>query len=166
VFNETWVVGQYNNTIWATDNSNNIASSTGHHFQVSADASISIATLQDSYTGNQYINITDPPNSSENLTLVGRGLTWDEYYNASTGQNILEASCEPINYQEDNGTWIPINTFLTQLTSDHPAYNYGYRTGNDHGLFGVYFKPYIQDDWPVAFSYSRSDDPTTSVVRS
>jgi hypothetical protein len=166
VFSSTWQTGQYNFTIWATDHSNNSNSSTGHHFHVSADVTISIATLKNSYSGSQYINITDPPNPLENYTLVGRGLTWDEYYNAITGQNILEVSTGPINYQEDNSTWTPINNSLRQLTSNHPAYNYGYRTGNDRGLFGVYFKPNAQNDWPVAFTYNRSDDPTTHAVRS
>jgi len=166
VFSSTWQTGQYNFTIWATDHSNNSNSSSGHHFHVSAEASISIATLRNSYSGNQYINITDPPNPLENYTLVGRGLTWDEHYNAITGQNILEVSTGPINYQEDNSTWTPINNSLRQLTSNHPAYNYGYRTGNDRGLFGVYFKPNAQNDWPVAFTYNRSDDPTTHAVRS
>ncbi|MBE3122596.1 MAG: M28 family peptidase, partial [Thermoplasmata archaeon] len=166
VFSNTWFVGQYNYTIWAVDNASNMNSSTGYHFHVSADATISIATLKNSYSGSQYINITDPPNPPENYTLVGRGLTWNTYYNASSGENILEAYQGPVNYQEDNDTWTPINNSLNQLTSEHPAYNYGYRTGNDRGLFGVYFKPNVQSDWPVAFTYNRSDDPTTHVIRS
>ncbi|MBE3136674.1 MAG: M28 family peptidase [Thermoplasmata archaeon] len=166
VFSSTWQTGQYNFTIWATDHSNNSNSSSGHHFHVSATATISIATLKNSYNGNQYINITDPPNPLENYTLVGRGLTWNTYYNASTGENILETYQGPVNYQEDNGTWIPINNSISQLTTNHPAYNYGYRNGNDRGLFGVYFKPNAQNDWPVAFTYNRSDDPTIHVIRS
>ena len=166
LFNDTWQIGQYNYTIWATDSFNNRNRSGGYHFHVSAEATISIATLQDSYTGNQYINITDPPNPSENLTLVGRGLTWNTYYNASSGNNILETYIGPVNYQQDNSTWTPINNSLSQLTSNHPAYNYGYRTGNDHGLYGVYFKSNAQNDWPVAFTYNRSDYPATYAVRS
>jgi hypothetical protein len=166
LFTDTWLVGQYNYTIWAMDNSTNSNSSSGYHFHVSADASISIATLQDSYSGNQYINITDPPNPPENYTLVGRGLTWDKYYDAITEQNILEVSTGPINYQEENGTWTPINNTISQLTADHPAYFYGYRTGNDHGLYGVYFKSNAQNEWPVAFTYNRSDDPIIYGVRS
>jgi hypothetical protein len=167
VFNNTWLVGRYNYTIWATDNYNNTSNrSAHHHFHISADASISIATLQDSYSGNQYINLTDPPNPPENYTLVGRGLTWDNYYNAVTGQNILEVSAGPINYQEENGTWTPINNTISQLTADHPAYFYGYRNGNDHGLYGVYFKSNAQNDWPLVFTYNRSNDPTINVIRS
>ena len=166
VFANMWALGQYNYTIWAVDNASNVNSSTGHHFNVSVQAQISIATLQDSYTGNQFINITDPPNPPEDYALVGRGLTWDEYYNAISGCTVLEVSAGPINYQEDNGIWAPINSSLCQLASDHPAYNYGYRIGNDRGLFGVYFKPNIQSDWPVAFTFNRSDDPTMYVIRS
>jgi PKD repeat protein len=163
IFPNTWLTGQYNYTVWATDHANNTGSSNGHHFHVSASATIGIATLKDSYSGNQYINITDPP---ENLTLISRGLTWNTYYNATSGDNILEAYQGPVNYQDDNDTWVPINTSLASLTPDHPAYDYGYRTGNDRGLFGVYFKSNVSSEWPVAFSYNRSDDPTTYVMRS
>jgi hypothetical protein len=166
IFTNTWFVGQYNYTIWATDNSNNTANSSRYHFHVSADATISIATLKNSYNGSQYINITDPPNPPDNYTLVSRGLTWNTYYNAFSSENILEAYQGPVNYQKDNDTWTPINNSVHQLTSDHPAYNHGYRTGNDRGLFGVYFKPNAQNDWPVAFAYNRSDSPTTHVIRS
>jgi hypothetical protein len=166
VFTDTWLVGQYNYTIWVMDSSNNSNNSGGHHFHVSADASISITTLQDSYTGDEYINITDPPNPPENLTLVNRGLTWDTYYNAITGYNILRVSTAPVNYQQDNGTWTPINTTINQLTTNHPAYVYGYRTGTNHGLYGTYFKANAQSEWPVAFTYTRSENPTTNVIRS
>jgi hypothetical protein len=166
VFYDTWITGQYNYSIWAVDHAGNMNSSSGHHFHVSVTAQMSIATLKDSYTGNQYINLTDPPNPPENLTLVGRGLTWNTYYNASSGCNILEAFQGPVNYQADNGSWTPINDSLGQLASNHPAYNYGYRVGNERGLFGAYFKPDAQNSWPVAFAYSRSDDPTINVVRS
>ena len=165
VYSDTWRVGQYNYSIWAQDNETNSDTSATYHFNVSAEAIISIATLQNSYSGNQYINITDPPNPPENLTLIAQGLTWDKYYDATTGQNILETYQGPMNYQ-DNGTWVPINNTLSQLPSDHPAYVYGYRNGNDHGLYGVYFKSNAQQDWPVAFTYNKSDDPTIHAVRS
>ena len=165
-FAGTWTVGQYNYTVWAMDETYNTNSSGGHHFHVSAQATVSIATLKDSYGANQYINITDPPNPPENLTLVGRGLTWNTFYNASSGCNILESYQGPINYQEDNGSWTPINESLYQLPSNHPAYNYGYRAGNTNGLYGVFFKPNAQQDWSVAYTYNRSQNPTMSVVRS
>ena len=61
VFSDTWLVGQYNYTIWAIDKAENGNSSSGHSFNVSANATISISTLKDSYGSNEYINITDPP---------------------------------------------------------------------------------------------------------
>jgi hypothetical protein len=166
VFNDTWEVGQYNYTIWAIDNFGNSNSSGGHHFHVSASATISISTLEDNYGSNEYINITDPPTPLENYSLVDRGLTWDEYYNAVTGQNVLEVSAGPINYQDEDNEWNPIGCTLNMLSSSHPAYQYGYRAGNDHGLYNVYFKPNAQNSWPVAFAYNKSEDPTTSIIRS
>jgi hypothetical protein len=166
IFSNTWYTGRYNYTIIAYDNASNLKTSAGHSFNVSVNAVVSIATLKNSYSGNQYINITDPPDPPDNLTVVDRGLTWNMYYNATSGDNILEAYQSPVNYQDDNASWTPINTSLASLTQDHPAYNYGYRNGNDRGLFGVYFKPDISSEWPIAFTYNRSDDPTTGVVRS
>ena len=166
VFNDTWLNGRYNYTIWAIDNAYNVCNSSGHHFHVSATATISIATLKNSYSGTQYINITDPPNPPENLTVVDRGLTWNTYYNATSGENLLETYQGPVNYQEENNTWMPINNTITQLPSNHPAYVYGYRNGNDHGLYGVYFKSNVQQEWPVAFTYNKSEDPTVYTVRS
>jgi len=166
VFSNTWYAGCYNYTIIAYDNAGNLKTSTEHSFNVSATATMSISTLKDTYSGSQYVNITDPPNSPENLTLVGRGLTWNTYYNASSRENILESYQGPVNYQDDNSSWTPINDSLCQLASSHPAYGYGYRIGNDRGLFGVYFKPDVSSEWPVAFTYNRSVDPTVGVVRS
>ncbi|HVQ01398.1 MAG TPA: PKD domain-containing protein [Candidatus Thermoplasmatota archaeon] len=166
VFSGTWYAGWYNYTIIAYDNAGNKKTSIVHSFNVSVSTFMSIATLKDSFTGNQCINITDPPNPPQNLTVVSRGLTWNTFQNASSGTNILESYQEPVNYREDNGSWTPINVSLSMLTSNHPAYTYGYRIGNNHGLFSVYFKPNIQNDWPVAFTYNRSTDPTIHVVRS
>ena len=166
IFSDTWQHGQYNYSIWANDNASNANSSSQQSFNVTVYSTIAIATLKDNYTDNEYINITDPPNPTENLTVVGRGLTWNTYYDASSGDNILDSYQGPVNYKAENGTWMPINRSLRQLTNNHPAYNYGYRTGNDRGLFNVYFKPNIQNNWPVAFAYNRSTDPTIHVIRS
>jgi hypothetical protein len=166
VFSDTWHTGRYNYTIIASDNASNTRTSGGHSFNVSASATMSIATLKDIYGANQYINITDPPNPPENLTVVGRGLTWSTYYNSSSGCNMLESFQGPVNYQADNGSWTPINNTLTALPSNHPAYSFGYRAGNNRGLFGAFFKPDVSSDWPVAFTYNRSNNPTMSVIRS
>jgi hypothetical protein len=166
IFNNTWQNGVYKYGIWTVDNANNTNSLNGFNFTVSSNATISISTLKDSYSTNQYINITDPPNPPQNLTVVDRGLTWNTYYNASTGCNILETYPGPVNYQAENGSWAPINDSLVMLSSNHPAYPYGYRMGNDRGSFGVYFKPDLSGAWPVAFTYNRSDNPMMYVVRS
>ncbi|HWR63047.1 MAG TPA: PKD domain-containing protein, partial [Candidatus Thermoplasmatota archaeon] len=120
-FSDTWFVGQYNYSVWAMDNIGNTVCDSGRSFNVTANATISIATLKNSYSGTQYINITDPPNPPENLTLIGRGLSWNTYYNATSGENLLETYQGPVNYQEDNETWMPINNTITQLPSNHPA---------------------------------------------
>jgi len=94
VFTDWWNVGQYNYVIWATDNAYNTASSTGHSFTYSVDATISICTINSSYGGNETINLTDPPSSSY---LVGYELLddgevlhiWNKYdsyyFNTSSG---------------------------------------------------------------------------------
>ncbi len=164
-FNNTWRNGEYTYEIWAFDYSDNSNCSDTYDFMVSSQASISVCTLKDNYGDNEFINITDPPSIPENYTLIDRGLTWNTYYDAISGENILETYQGPVNYQEDNETWTPINNTLCQLLEDHPAFVYGYRTGNDHGLYGVYFKSNIQQDWSVAFTYNNSDDPSIHAVR-
>lgn len=61
VFSDTWQNGQYNYTIWVVDNANNTNISTGHSFNVSANAIISVCTLKDAYGDNETVNLTDPP---------------------------------------------------------------------------------------------------------
>jgi hypothetical protein len=162
----TWKTGRYNYTIWAIDNANNTNYSSQHSFNVSAEAKVNIATLKDEYTDNEYINITDPPTLPEDYCIVDRGLTWNEYYDSNKEDNILEAYTTPINYQNATNKWMPINNTINRLESIHPAYNYGYRTGNEKGLYNVYFKPNIQNSWPVAFAYNKSENPVTHVIRS
>jgi hypothetical protein len=165
-FTDTWKVGRYNYTITAFDVQGNQASSTTHSFNVTATAKLSVATTKDTFTNNQYINLTDPPNPPQNYTLQSRGPTWNTYYDTTTGDNVLEVSLEQINYQPTpNDTWQPINTTLTTLPQDSLAYTKGYRTANTQGPYAVYFKPTTQENWPVAFAYNRSTDPTTAVVR-
>jgi len=165
VFSDTWQNGLYNYTVWAYSNNSTSSCSRGHSFNVTAGATINVATLEDNYGDNEYINITDPPNPSGNLTLVGRGLTWDEYYNAVTGENTLNVYTGPVNYQDETGGWVPINRSLRLLGQGDPAYAYGYRVGNDQGLYNLYFKSNVQDAWPVAFAYNKSTNPGACVVR-
>ncbi len=165
-FENTWQEGKYQYCIWAVDENGNSSVSDWYDFNISIQANMSVCTMLDEYGNDEYINITDPPNPPENYMLVDRGLTWNKYYDAVAGSNILETFTTPVNYQEDNGTWVPINCSFGQIATNHPAYSYGYRVGNDQGLYNVYFKPNVQSNWPVAFAYNKSDDPTTHVVRS
>ncbi len=45
-FSGSWLVGQYDYSVWAMDNVGNTACDSGHGFNISADASMSIATLR------------------------------------------------------------------------------------------------------------------------
>jgi len=90
MFTDTWIVGQYNYTIWAMDDTYNSNSSSGHHFHVSANAAISIATLKDTYGANQYINLTDPP---ENGTNTEPYLYW-----SPPGNNLGIQNIKTVNY--------------------------------------------------------------------
>jgi len=69
IFNGTWITGQYNYTIWAYDNSSNGNHSSEHHFHVSANATISIQTLVNTYYSGEYVNLTDPPGDEEENTV-------------------------------------------------------------------------------------------------
>jgi len=60
VFSDTWIVGQYNYTIWAIDNANNTNVSSQYSFNVSAQAVISVCTIKDEYGDNETVNLTDP----------------------------------------------------------------------------------------------------------
>jgi len=64
VFNNTWLKGQYNYSIWTVDYANNSNISTGYSFNVSGQATISVCTIKDSYGTNEIVNLTDPPSSS------------------------------------------------------------------------------------------------------
>jgi hypothetical protein len=95
-FSDTWVVGQYNYTVWALDNVGNMLNSVEHCFNVSvsANATISVCTIKDSYGGNETIKLTDPPGDP---TLIGYELidngkvlriwnNYDSYYfNTTSG---------------------------------------------------------------------------------
>ena len=164
-FNNTWLTGQYNYTIWVTDNASNVNCSTEQYFHVNAQATVRVATLKNSYTTNEYINLTDPPSPPENYTLVGRGATWNTYYDATTGDNVLDTYPEQVNYQPTPTDWQPINTTLSSTQPGSLAYTHGYYIGNDQGPYAAYFKPNLQSTWPIAFAYNRSNDPTTTVVR-
>jgi hypothetical protein len=94
ILSDTWQLGQYNYTIWTIDNASNANISSQHSFNVSAQATISVCTVKDSYGDNEFINITDPP--SYDPPLIGYELLdgdvlhiWNSYnsyyFNTSSG---------------------------------------------------------------------------------
>lgn len=97
---------------------------------------------------------------------VEHGTDWDRYYNPETGEYTLVMHSTAMNYQNDTGQWNLINCTFEYLDPGHPAYAYGYRVGNEKGIFNAYFKPNAQDDWPVAFAYNKSGSPIVHVLRS
>jgi hypothetical protein len=97
VVDDTILAGQYNYTIWAVDDLGDINSSTGHSFNVSGQATISVCTVKDEYGNNTIINLTDPPPESPEIgyELLDDGKVlciWNKYdsyyFNTSSGIQI------------------------------------------------------------------------------
>ena len=63
VFNDTWNYGVYKFKIWAVDVNGNMSYSSQHVFNVTTEATISVCTIKDTYTGGEIVNLTDPPNN-------------------------------------------------------------------------------------------------------
>ena len=95
VFKDTWQTGVYNYSIWVIDNANNTNCTSGFNFPVSGEAVITVCTTKDTYTSNEFINLTDPPgNPSPTLgyELLDDGAVlhlWNQfdsyYFNTSNG---------------------------------------------------------------------------------
>jgi len=68
VFSDTWLVDQYNYTIWAVDDYGNENTSINNSFNVSANATISVCTVENEYGAGEDINITDPPAGEDEWT--------------------------------------------------------------------------------------------------
>lgn len=62
-FNDTWLTGTYDFMIWATDIHGNTNHSSLYEFEIVANASIQVCTVKNTYMGEDYINVTDPPAS-------------------------------------------------------------------------------------------------------
>ena len=90
---DPWDVGQYNYSIWVVDNAYNVNSSAGHSFNVSAQATIQVCTINDSYGSSEWVNLTDPPATSQiGYELLDDGEVlhmWNRfdsyYFNTSNG---------------------------------------------------------------------------------
>ena len=94
VFDDAWDVGQYNFTVWVRDKLGGCVTSSGHSFNVSAQADIFICTIKDDYGSNESVNLTDPPLGSSDLgyeLLDGGDVLhiWNRfdsyYFNTSSG---------------------------------------------------------------------------------
>ncbi len=114
--------------------------------------------------------ITGNESFSYNWTLDSRDMFSNTYRKPilegfNTYKYRLEASEQPLNYQDDS-VWSPINTTLEILPQSHPAYDLGYRVYNNKGLYNFYGKPNSQDSYPIAFSYRKSDSPIIHTLRS
>jgi YHS domain-containing protein len=84
IFNDAWVVGQYNYSVWVQDGLGANCTSSGYNFNVSADATISVCTVKDTYGNNETINITDPPGEPPQIgyELLDKGEVlhiWNKY---------------------------------------------------------------------------------------
>jgi hypothetical protein len=94
VYNDTWLNGQYNYSIWAIDDFGNSNTSSQYSFNVSAMATVTVCTIQDEYGNNTFVNVTDPPGDplSVGYELIDDGKAlriwnnYDSYYfNTSSG---------------------------------------------------------------------------------
>jgi hypothetical protein len=95
MFNDTWQNGVYNYSVYVVDNANNTNCTSGFDFTVSAEANITVTTTKNSYSGNEYINLTDPPcdpSPSLGYELLDNGAVlhlWNQYdsyyFNTSNG---------------------------------------------------------------------------------
>ncbi len=111
-------------------------------------------------------DIADKLATSPDHILVEQGMNWNKYYDTSSGHYRYVSYLGPVNYQDEEGQWHPILCNVSLLNASHPAYEYGYRAGNERGLFNVYFKPDLSAEWPIAFAYGKSNDPSVDVLRS
>jgi hypothetical protein len=70
-------------------------------------------------TPNQFIGQGSTPDENNLLlsqyTLIERNVTWNKYYNTSTGEYALELYTDEINYRDANHTWNPINTNIIRM---------------------------------------------------
>lgn len=94
VYNDTWLNGQYNYSIWAIDDFGNSNTSSQYSFNVSAMATVTVCTIQDEYGNNTFVNVTDPPGDppSVGYELLDDGKVlriWNNfdsyYFNTSSG---------------------------------------------------------------------------------
>lgn len=79
---------------------------------------------------------------------------YDEYSVIDRENNVIKTYMTPVNYQDGDGVWASISNSLETLVPGDVGYEYGYRYGQDDGLLGVYAKPSITSQWPLAVNIS------------
>jgi hypothetical protein len=93
-FDDAWLVGQYNYSIWVKDKLEGNCSGSGYSFNVSVNGTVSVCTIKDIYTNNEMVNLTDPPGGSSQIGYEylddGKVLhIWNKYdsyyFNTSSG---------------------------------------------------------------------------------
>ncbi|NOZ81527.1 MAG: DUF4861 domain-containing protein, partial [DPANN group archaeon] len=60
-FNDTWLLGSYNFSVWSNDTTGEIGQSAGYRFNVSVQGSLRIDTQYANYTQNTQVNLTSNP---------------------------------------------------------------------------------------------------------
>jgi hypothetical protein len=94
VFNNSWQNGQYFYCICGEDENSNFSGSEWYSFNVSAMATVTVCTIQDEYSNNTIVNVTDPPSDPPSIgyEILNDGKVlriwnnYDSYYfNTSSG---------------------------------------------------------------------------------
>jgi len=122
VFDENWLIGQYNYSIWAFNEFDKCGNSTGHFFNVSSNATISICTIKDAYGSNETINLTDPPGDSSSIG-------WE----LLDGDNVLRIWNKYDSYYFDTDSGIQLTNHYDEYWS-HNVMMLGYYNNDEWNL--------------------------------
>lgn len=94
--------------------------------------------------------------STDTISLISSGATWNKYYNSSSDEYTLSAHLNSINYLNNVNKYVPINATIELLPKNHLAREYEYVTGNEKGLYSVYFKQDAQSNYPICLEYNHN----------
>jgi len=130
ILNNTWQLGQYNYSIWSIDNANNTNITSQHSFNVSAQATVSVCTIKDSYGANETINLTDPPGNKESSS--GSSSKPIGYELLDNG-NVLHIWNRFDNYYFDTDSGIQLTNHYNEYWS-HNVLMLGYYNNNKWNL--------------------------------
>ncbi len=145
IFDDTWQTGAYNYSIWTVDNANNTDLISGFNFTGSANATMTICTLKDTYGPFDYVNLTDPPQPTPPSLGV-------EHLDNGT---ILHFWNQHDSYYLDNTTGVQLTNHHNHYWS-HNVLMLGYHTQTGwHILF--------RTDELTGFTQTIDTDNTTSI---